>query len=58
VRAHGAYRAVFLAFLNRPFGHPPFLALRRAALALASEVARPPRRPSSCAALFTGGLRD
>lgn len=35
-----------------PFGHPPFLALRRAALALASEVARPPRRPSACAALF------
>ncbi len=35
-----------------PFGHPPFFALRRAALALASEVARPPRRPSACAALF------
>ena len=38
-----------------PFGHPPFFALRRAALALASEVARPPRRPSDWAALFTGG---
>ena len=35
-----------------PFGHPPFFALRRAALALASEVARPPRRPRACAALF------
>lgn len=35
-----------------PFGHPPFFALRRAALALASEVARPPRRPSAWAALF------
>ncbi len=38
-----------------PFGHPPFFALRRAALALASEVARPPRRPSACAALFIDG---
>ena len=37
-----------------PFGHPPFFAFRRAALALASEVARPPRRPSVWAALFTG----
>ena len=40
-----------------PFGHPPFFALRRAALALASEVARPPRRPSACAALFIDLLK-
>jgi hypothetical protein len=37
-----------------PLGQPPFRAFFRAALALASEVARPPRRPSAWAALFTG----
>ena len=35
-----------------PFGHPPFFAFVRAARVFASEVARPPRRPSACAALF------
>jgi len=38
------------------FGRPPFLPFSRTALALASEVARPPRRPSACAALFICGL--
>lgn len=39
-------------------GRPPFLPFSRTALALASEVARPPSRPSAWAALFgTGGLQ-
>jgi len=57
VRGHGS-GVILLAFLGRPLGHPPFFALRRAALALASEVARPPRRPSACAALFMDGNRS
>ena len=36
------------------FGRPPSLPFSRTALALASEVTRPPRRPSACAALFIG----
>jgi hypothetical protein len=57
VRGHG--RGFILGvFLGRPFGHPPFFALRRAAFALASEVARPPRRPSACAARFMPPVRD
>lgn len=38
------------------FGLPPFAPFARAASALASEVARPPRRPRVCAALFIVGL--
>lgn len=51
MRGHGS-GFILGVFLGRPFGHPPFFALRLAAFALASEVARPPRRPSACAALF------
>ena len=40
------------------FGLPPFAPFARAASDLASEVARPPRRPSACAALFGIGIED